>query len=62
MMACGPVGLRLVRLCILDASTLDFLRGLGLRLRRGRHEGDQRVSAGLLHRALRRAIEGKAVG
>ena len=44
-----------------DAGFLGFLGDLGLGLRHRRHEGDQGVPNGLLHRVLRRPIEGQPI-
>src|SRR3977135_828272 len=50
-----------VRLRVSNACSLRFLRSLRLRLRRCRHEGDERVSNCALHGVLGRAVECDAV-
>ena len=47
---------RLVGLGGRDAASLGFARGLGLRLRVGRYEGDQGVPDGLSFRQLKAEI------
>jgi hypothetical protein len=54
--SCVSIGLR-----VRDAGALRLLRSLCLRLRRCRHERDERVTNGALHGVLGRTIERDAI-
>ena len=51
----------LTGLSVLNTGALCGLGGLSLRLGQRRHEADQRVTDGLLHRVLGRAVEREVV-
>ena len=51
----------IVRLGMRYAGFLGFLDDFGLSLSRRCHEGNQGVTNGLLHRVLRRTVEGQSI-